>query len=204
MIGINLEVEPYLQRLQAEIGRVKPEEIRRLADLVYEAYEKGRFIFIIGNGGSACTASHIAEDLGKNCLREDDMRTRDDLKRLKVLSLTDNVGWLLALGNDLGYDQIFVQQLAHYASPGDLLIAISGSGNSPNILAAVEWAKRHGVKTFGVTGFKGGKLKQMQDDGIHVDLDDMGMAESIHGCIIHWAVDDLHARVNGVGRYAKK
>jgi len=120
---------------------------------------------------------------------------------LKVMSLTDNVGWLTALGNDLGYDQIFVQQLMHYASPGDLLIAISGSGNSPNVLAAVDWANRHGVKTFGLTGYQGGKLKQMQQEGFHVPLDDMGMVESVHGCIIHWVVDDLHARVNSDGRY---
>jgi len=200
MLGIHLDVEPYLARLQAEIARVNPDELRRLADAGYAAWKDGRFVFIMGNGGSACTASHIAEDLGKNCLREEDMR-KDDRRRLKVLSLTDNVGWLTALGNDLGYDQIFVQQLMHYGSHGDLVIAISGSGNSPNVLAAVEWANRHGLKTFGITGYKGGKLKQMQQDGIHVDLDDMGMAESVHGCIIHWVVDDLHARVNRAGRY---
>jgi D-sedoheptulose 7-phosphate isomerase len=203
MLGIHLDVEPYLERLHAEIDRVNPDEIRRLAELIYEAWRDGKFVFIIGNGGSACTCSHLAEDLGKNCLREADMRKDDGIRRLKVLSLTDNVGWLLALGNDLGYDQIFVQQLMHYGSPGDLLIAISGSGNSPNVLAAVEWANRHGLKTFGLTGYKGGKLKQMQHEGLHVDLDDMGMVESVHGCVMHWVVDDLHARVNSDGRYKK-
>jgi D-sedoheptulose 7-phosphate isomerase len=202
MLGIHLDVEPYLERLQSEIARLDPAEIRRLADSVYEAWKAGRFVFIVGNGGSACTASHIAEDLGKNCLREEDMR-KDDLRRLKVLSLTDNVGWLTALGNDLGYDQIFVQQLMHYGSAGDLLIAISGSGNSPNVLAAVQWANRHGLKTFGVTGYGGGKLKQMQQDGVRVALDDMGMVEGVHGCLMHWVVDDLHARVNCDGRYKK-
>ena len=88
---------------------------------------------------------------------------RDETKRrLKVLSLTDNVGWLTAIGNDCGYDQIFVQQLMNFGQTGDLAIAISGSGNSPNVLAAVEWANRHGLKTFGMTGFDGGKLKKMQ------------------------------------------
>jgi len=91
---------------------------------------------------------------------------------LKVLSLTDNAGWLMAVGNDLDYDQIFVQQLMNYGSEGDVVIAISGSGNSPNVLNAVEWANRHKLVTFGLTGYSGGKLKDMQQDGLHVPLDD--------------------------------
>jgi D-sedoheptulose 7-phosphate isomerase len=105
------------------------------------------------------------------------------------------------VGNDLGYEQVFVQQLASYGQPGDLAIAISGSGNSPNVLAAVDWANRSGLVTFGLTGYDGGKLKQMQQDGIHVPLDDMGMVEAIHGCLAHWVVDDLFARVNQAGRH---
>ena len=122
-------------------------------------------------------------------------------RRLKVMSLTDNVGWITALGNDLGYDQIYVQQLMNYASPGDLAVAISGSGNSPNVLAAVDWANRHRLTTFGVSGFDGGKLKQIEQEGLHVPLDDMAMAESIHLCIAHWVIDDLFARINRQGRY---
>ena len=147
-------------------------------------------------------ASHLGEDLGKGCLPQADLRD-ESKRRLKVLSLTDNVGWLTALGNDCGYDQIFVQQLMNYGQPGDLVIAISGSGNSPNVLAAVDWANRHGLKTFGMTGYNGGKLKQMQQAGIHVPLDDMGMVESIHGCLMHWVIDDLYGRINGCGRYGK-
>ncbi len=198
MLGTDLDVVAYLERLQTELGRVDPDEVRRLGDLVYEAWQGGRFVFIIGNGGSACTASHLAEDLGKNCLREEDM-AKEECRRLKVMSLTDNVGWLTALGNDLGYDQVFLQQLMHFGSAGDLLIAISGSGNSSNVVAAVDWANRHGLKTFAMTGFRGGELKQIGQDGIHVALDDMGMVESIHLCIAHWVIDDLHARVNGIG-----
>jgi len=122
---------------------------------------------------------------------------------LRVLSLTDNVGWLTAIGNDCGYDQIFVQQLMNFGQPGDVLVAISGSGNSPNVLKAVDWANRHGMQTFGMTGFRGGKLKEMAHAGIHVPLDDMGMVESVHICLIHWIVDDLHARINSSGRHAK-
>jgi D-sedoheptulose 7-phosphate isomerase len=157
-------------------------------------------VFIFGNGGSGTTATHMSEDLGKSSLRESDLRD-ESKKRLKVMSLTDNLGWILAVGNDVGYDQIFVQQLMNYGSPGDVVIAISGSGNSPNVLAAVDWANRHDLKTFGLTGFKGGKLKQMTQAGLHVPLDDMGMVESIHLALFHWVLNDVFARINREGRY---
>jgi len=200
MIGVDLTVATYLDRLKAELERINQADVQKLGELLYDAYQNGRFVFIVGNGGSACTASHLAEDLGKNCLKEPDLRD-ESKKRLKVLSLTDNVGFLTALGNDLGYDQIFVQQLMHYASPGDLLIAISGSGNSKNVLNAVDWARRHGLITYGMTGYNGGQLKNMQTCGLHCDLTDMGMVESLHICVAHWVIDDLHARVNREGRY---
>ena len=203
MLGAKLEVAPYLARLNQEIERLDQAALRRWADLIYAAWEQGKFVYIIGNGGSACNASHMAEDLGKSSLRESDLKD-ESKKRLKVLSLTDNVGWLLAVGNDVGYDQIFVQQLMNYGSAGDVLIAISGSGNSPNVLAAVDWANRHGLKTFGLTGYRGGKLKAMQQDGLYVELDDMGMVESIHLAVFHWVLNDVFARINGEGRYAAK
>jgi D-sedoheptulose 7-phosphate isomerase len=91
----------------------------------------------------------------------------------------------------------------NYGGPGDVLIAISGSGNSPNVLHAVDWANRHGLKTFGLTGYRGGRLKALQQDGLHVDLDDMGMVESIHMCVHHWVLNDVFARINREGRYAQ-
>lgn len=200
MLGVDLDLDAYLERLTAELDRVDRAEVGRLAELIYRAWQTGSFVFVFGNGGSACLASHLAEDLGKGSLSDEGMRDEDQ-RRLKILSLTDNVGWLTALGNDLGYDQVFVQQLMHYGHPGDLAVAISGSGNSPNVLAAVDWANRHGLITFGMTGYDGGKLKRVQHDGIHVRLDDMGMVEAIHGCLIHWVVDDLFARVNQAGRH---
>ena len=141
MLGIELEVGDYLGRLKAELDRLDEDEVRSLADAVYAAWEKGRSVFVFGNGGSACLASHLAEDLGKSSLRECDLKD-ESKRRLRILSLTDNVGWLTALGNDVGYDQVFVQQLMNYGQPGDLAVAISGSGNSPNVLRAVEWAGR--------------------------------------------------------------
>jgi len=201
MLGTTLGSPQYLQRLQEEIAATDQQALQRWADLLYNAWEQEHFVFIFGNGGSGTTASHMAEDLGKSTLFEADLQDSSK-KRLKVLSLTDNAGWIMAVGNDLGYDQIFVQQLMNYASPGDLVIAISGSGNSPNVLKAVQWANQQGLKTFGLTGYDGGQLKKEQQEGLHVALDDMGMVESIHLALFHWVLNDVFARINQQGRYA--
>jgi len=203
MLGAKLDVAPYIERLHAEIDRVDQAEIQAMADALYDAWHHEKFVFIFGNGGSGTTASHFAEDLGKSTLHEHHLKD-ETRKRLKVLSLTDNLGWIMAVGNDIGYDQIFVQQLMNYGGKGDLVIAISGSGNSANVLNAVDWANRHGLKTFGLTGFKGGKLREMAQGGIHVPLDDMGMVESIHLCVFHWVLNDVFARINHEGRHAAK
>lgn len=200
MLGIELAADAYLQRLQRELERIDQDAMQRWADLIYQAWEAGNAVYIIGNGGSGATASHMCEDLGKSSLPEAALYD-EDRKRLKVLSLTDNVGWILAVANDLDYDQIFVQQLMNFGTAGDVLIAITGSGNSRNILNAVDWANRHGLSTFGLTGYDGGQLKVMQQDGLHVELPDMGMVESIHLCLYHWVLNDVHARINRVGRY---
>jgi D-sedoheptulose 7-phosphate isomerase len=203
MLGAALDIGPYVRRFQEELARVDPAEVRRMADLIYQAWERERFVYIFGNGGSGTNATHFSEDLGKSMLRPADLGD-ESRKRLKVMSLTDNLGWILAVGNDCGYDQIFVQQLMNYGREGDLVIAISGSGNSPNVLKAVDWANRHGLMTFGLTGYSGGKLRQMAKAGLHVPLDDMGMVESIHLALFHWVLNDIFARINAEGRYATK
>ncbi len=204
MLGTDLNITDYLERLAEELRRVDLAAVQQLADLIHEAWQNEKFVFLIGNGGSATTCSHLAEDLGKNCLPQQavDHLSDQTYRRLKILSLTDNTGWLTALANDLGYEQVFVQQLMHYGGSGDLVIAISGSGNSPNVLAAVDWANRHGLTTFALTGFSGGKLKQSAHHNLHVKLDDMGMVESIHLCLFHWVLNDVFARINAAGRYA--
>ena len=124
MLGAKLDVSAYLDRLNSETARLDQGAIQRWADLIYGAWQDGKFVYIIGNGGSGCNASHMAEDLGKSTLREPELKD-ESKKRLKVLSLTDNLGWIMAVGNDVGYDQIFVQQLMNYGSAGDVLLAIS-------------------------------------------------------------------------------
>jgi D-sedoheptulose 7-phosphate isomerase len=200
MLGATLAHDAYLDRLKQELDRIDHEQLKLWADLVYDAWQHERFVFIFGNGGSGTTASHMSEDFGKSLLEPKDLKI-EGKKRLKVLSLTDNLGWIMAVGNDVGYDQIFVQQLMNYGSPGDLAIAISGSGNSPNVLAAVDWANRHDLKTFGLTGYDGGQLRRSAHCGLHVPLDDMGMVESIHLCLFHWVLNDVYARINHVGRH---
>jgi D-sedoheptulose 7-phosphate isomerase len=195
MLGIKLSPREFLDRVGAELQKIEPAQIQNLADAVFRCYLQGRFVFVIGNGGSGSNASHFCEDLGKGTLRREDF-DNDKKKRLRVLSLTDNTPYILAWGNDEGFDRVFVEQLKNLASPGDLLIAISGSGNSPNVLRAVEWANRNGVKTFGCTGFSGGKLQGLAQQNLHVPLDDMGIVESIHLTAFHWVVDDLYKRIS--------
>jgi D-sedoheptulose 7-phosphate isomerase len=195
MLGTKLDVQPFFERVAKELLGVDPKEVRALADTIYSCYDAGHCVFLCGNGGSGSNSSHFCEDLGKGTLRREDFEN-DRKKRLRVLSLTDNTPYILAWGNDEGFDRIFVEQLKNLARPGDLLIGISGSGNSPNVLRAIEWANRNGLKTFGCTGFSGGKLRTLAQQGLHVPLDDMGIVESIHLTAFHWVVDNLHARIS--------
>ena len=195
MLGINLDAQSFLARVAQELGRVDPGQVKALADAMYDCYQKDRFIFLIGNGGSGSNASHFSEDVGKGTLRREDYDD-DRKRRFRIVSLTDHTPYILAWGNDEGFERVFVEQLKNLASPGDLLIAISGSGNSPNVLRAVEWANKHDLKTFGCTGFSGGKLKTLAQQNLHVPLDDMGIVESIHLTAFHWVIDNLHARIS--------
>ena len=201
MLGTVLSPRDYLNRCAAEFDRLDVNQINGLADDIYSAWEDGRFVFICGNGGSGSNSSHFCEDLGKSTLRREDF-TREGVKRLKVLSLTDNTPYILAWGNDEVFDRVFVEQLKNFASPGDVLIAISGSGNSPNILNAVDWGNGHDLVTWGITGYGGGKLKSLGKKNLHVPLDDMGMVESIHLVAFHWLLNDVYGRINKVGRHA--
>src|SRR3954470_15517785 len=192
MLGATMGVKDYLEAACVETRRLAPAQIEALSGLIEEAYHAGRFVFICGNGGSGANASHLSEDLAKCTLRDFEHQ-----KRLKVLSLTDNTAAIMAWGNDEGYDRIFVEQLKNLASPGDLLLAISGSGNSPNVLKAVDWANRHEMTTVGITGYGGGKLKGLAQHNLHVGIDDMGIVESLHQVVFHWIIDDIFRRISG-------
>jgi D-sedoheptulose 7-phosphate isomerase len=201
MLGAHLPPAQYLRRVAEVFETLDLSQTEGLADDIYAAYQNGKFVFIIGNGGSGSNSSHFCEDLGKSTLDRKDF-TNDAVKRLKVLSLTDNTPYILAWGNDEGFDRVFVEQLKNFASPGDVLVAISGSGNSPNILNAVEWANRHDLVTWGITGYSGGKLQSLAKKNLHVPLDDMGIVECVHLTVFHWILNDIHGRINRIGRHA--
>jgi D-sedoheptulose 7-phosphate isomerase len=183
------EYKSYTQRA---LESVDESEVERFIDSLYDAFERDATIYVIGNGGSAANASHLAQDLAKGTCA-----SMDQERRIRALSLTDNFAFFSALGNDAGYDQVFVQQLRTFCRPGDVLVAISGSGNSPNVLRAVEYANDHGLKTIGITGFSGGKLKDMVTEQVHVPLNDMCTAESIHTIVFHYVILELQKRMVG-------
>lgn len=189
-----MNFEEYTQEFAALLGRVDTNEVEALAEAIEASYREGRFIFVLGNGGSGANASHLCEDLAKGTLTD-----FENQKRMKVMSLTDNTPYILALANDIGYEAIFVEQLRNYASPGDLVIAISGSGNSPNVLRAVEWANSAGMRTIGVTGYDGGRLRTMAQAAVHVPCDNMGAAEAVHGVVFHYLVEVLLERLKAEG-----
>jgi D-sedoheptulose 7-phosphate isomerase len=169
----------YLGYLQTVLRRIDTAEIAQFIRTLLDARERGATMFFIGNGGSAATASHFANDVS--------IGTNEYEKPFRALSLTDNVPVLTAIGNDFGYEQIFVRQLRVLAQRGDVLVAISASGNSPNLLRAFEYARSVGIKTVAITSFDGGKMKPMADEGIHVPTDPKGYgpAEDAHMVLDH-------------------
>ena len=171
-------IRGYIGKLEAVLKSLDPKEISAVGALLSAARHEGKQVFIAGNGGSAALASHVAVDLGKGC-------SRNREKRFRVISLTDNMPWITALGNDLSYDDIFVEQLKNYAEKGDLFLAISGSGNSKNILKALQYANQTGCVTVGISGFKGGLLKDLVKHHVHVKADHMGLIEDGQLIICH-------------------
>jgi D-sedoheptulose 7-phosphate isomerase len=169
----------YLEYLSKVLKDIDVKEIGRFVETLLDARERGVTVFFIGNGGSAATASHFANDLS--------IGTNSYDKPFRVVSLTDNVAILTAVGNDFGYEEIFVRQLRVLAKPGDVVVGISASGNSPSILRAFEYARSAGIKSVGLTSFDGGKMKAMADEGIHVPTapKEYGPAEDAHMILDH-------------------
>lgn len=181
--------QQYFQDLKKAIDVLNQEKIQKVISVLFKAYQNNKQVFILGNGGSASTASHFACDLGKGTLQNIyDMGE----KRFRVISLTDNVATLMAYGNDLSFENVFVQQLNNLINEEDVVIGISGSGNSANVIKAIEYAKKYGAVTVGFLGFRtGGKLGQMVDYDIIVQDDHYGRIEDIHLVLCHLVSDSL-------------
>lgn len=202
MLGTHFSIANYCQITAQILSQLPFETIHKLADDIYSAWDNQRTVFLCGNGGSAANASHVGEDLAKSTLDQADLIS-DQASRLKVISLTDQTAAILAWANDEGFEQIFVQQLKGLAREEDMLISFSGSGNSPNVLKAVEWANSAGLVTWGLTGHDGGKLRKLAQQVLRVPLNDMGVIETIHLLLMHWVIDDVYGRTHWQGRYAK-
>jgi D-sedoheptulose 7-phosphate isomerase len=178
----------YVGRHSRVVATLDVPAVERAAQTIITAFDHKRTVFTCGNGGSATTASHMAADLGKNS-------AIDGKPRLRVIGLSDNMSWFSALGNDLGYENVFVEQLANFLQPGDVLIAISASGNSPNVVKAAEYARANGGKVIGLVGFKGGKLKDLSDVAVHIQIDDYGPVEDSHLMLDHIFVEALREHI---------
>jgi len=172
----------YLTQLKAVLDRLPLEPVAETIRAIEAAHAAGKQIFVVGNGGSAATASHMMNDLCKGTLGH---KGDAPWARFKVLALTDNVSLMTAWANDTDYDHIFSEPLKNFAQPGDLLIAISASGNSPNVVAAAEVAKELGLKVVGLLGFGGGKLAKLADVSVIAPSSEYGPVEDVHMILDH-------------------
>lgn len=169
----------YLEYLISLLKAVDLDSLELLINLILNARENNKYIFFIGNGGSAATASHFANDLS--------IGVKSEKKPIKAISLTDNIPIITAIGNDYGFSEIFSRQLSAVGSKGDLLIAISASGNSENLVKAFETANKMGIATFAITAFDGGILNKIANYNLHINtgLKEYGPAEDIHMIVDH-------------------
>lgn len=169
----------YLEYLGEIMARLDLDQIASFMDVLLQSRQRGARIFFMGNGGSAATASHFANDIA--------IGTQSRLRPFRAMSLCDNLAVMTALANDHGYDQIFVRQLENLMDQGDVVVAISASGNSGNLLQAIEYANTHGGVTVGLTGFDGGKLGKMAQYQVHVPSNkgEYGPVEDIHMVLDH-------------------
>lgn len=175
-----------LRAFEQVMQRINLSAVERVVQVLRLARANGATIYISGNGGSAATASHWVNDLGK-------ATKSNGRPPMRVMSLSDNISWLTALANDEGYDRVFSGQLENFAQAGDVLVVISASGNSPNLVKAVELAQRRGLVTVGLLGFDGGMLKTMVDESLWIPTEKgaYGLVESAHALLCHVLTDCL-------------
>ncbi len=171
-------IDLYLRRLTSAIGQISISDVNRVMGVLEEARMSGRMIFIMGNGGSAATASHYVCDFNKGV-------SLNQKEKYKFLCLNDNIPSMMAYANDMSYEEIFVNALKTYFSPGDVVIGISGSGNSANVLKAIEYANHNGGITIGLSGYDGGKLMESAQYNINIPVTDMQITEDLHMVLDH-------------------
>lgn len=168
----------YIKAHKETLDSIPLEQVSAIIDLFKKAWKEGRKIFVFGNGGSGTNSSHFVTDLGKGA--------SDVLpKPFRCLSLNDNTPWMTALSNDYKFEEVFSRQINNFAEPGDILFTMSVSGNSPNLVTAIEWGKKHGVYTIALVGGKRGKLAELADQVVVIDSTHYGRVEDAHMAICH-------------------
>ena len=174
-------VARYQERLVRLIHEIDAGAFERFMQILLEAYRNDRQVFVAGNGGSAATANHFAADFGKNAVAE-------GRRRFRVLSLCDSIEKVTALANDIAFEEIFRQQLINLMRPGDVLVLVSASGSSPDLVRACEYAREQGANIVALAGFEGGKIKDFADTALVARTDNYERIEDIHLIILHMAV----------------
>ncbi len=171
-------ITDYIKNLSLAINSIDKNEVFKIAEVLNDARIKGKNIYIFGNGGSGSTATHFACDINKGCSKEGH-------DRFKIICLNDNIPTMLAYSNDIGYEFVFKEQLENFLQEGEIVIGISGSGNSKNIINAIEFANSKNAITVGITGFNGGKLKSISRFSFNANINDMQLSEDLHMIWVH-------------------
>lgn len=171
-------IKSYFDREIEVIRKLDIDAVNTAISAIWSAYESGAAIYIFGNGGSAATASHFVCDFNKGI-------SEDKAKKFNFVCLSDNIPTMMAIANDVSYDEVFRYQLRNKLKPTDLVIGISGSGNSKNVINAVEYAKEVGAPVIGITGYNGGRLKELADYHMDANVDDMQISEDLHMIFDH-------------------
>ena len=188
-MDINQFADQYLDRLKNVLDKFDLKVFGEMVGTILDSYSRGAQIFVMGNGGSGSTASHLACDINKGCCI-------DLEKKFKMICLNDNIPTMLALANDLSYNSVFEEQLKNFFNPDDLVIGISGSGNSDNVLRAIGYASANGGRTIGWSGFGGGRLAGIVDLAFVVDSDDMQQVEDVHMVVAHMIMQSVHSALH--------
>jgi len=187
-VTMERQMGAYFMRLTQALEAIPRDLVVALGETLFRAYRDGKQVFILGNGGSSSTASHMAADLAKNTIAP-------NMKRFRVFSLNDNAAIMTALANDLGYDNVFLEQLTNLVQAGDVLIAVSASGNSPNVLKAMRYAQARSAEVVGLLGFDGGAAAALADIPLVVPSNHYGVVEDAHLILNHILVDYFQERL---------
>ena len=197
MANSSNSLSAYLADLKGVLDNLPLEHISQAADILFECYQADHTVFTFGNGGSGALASHLVADLGKGT-HFPGPKELAAVRRLKALAVTDNMPMVTAWANDTHYEDVFMRQIENFLQPGDVALAISGSGNSPNVLRALEYARSAGATTIGLGGFGGGKMKELLDCPIIVPSNNMQRVEDAHVIIGHMIFLDLKNRITAL------